>query len=91
MSVFGKSLALLDDFLANASKEELEKIWLDVKAMEFEGPTIEEFFTLAIEGNLVNFSLQEGVEVLSNIKPPDLNGFKSIKEASKFSLEPFFM
>lgn len=91
MSTIGKSLLALDDFLANASKNELEKIWLEVKEMEFEGPTIEEFFTFAIEGNPINFKLQEGVELLSNTKPPDLGSFKRIKETPKFSLESFFL
>ncbi len=42
--IFAKSLAALDDFIANVSPEEKERIMKEVKDMKIGGPTFKEFF-----------------------------------------------
>lgn len=90
MNSISKSLHALDDFIRNVSKEEKERIWIEVKEMKFTGPTIEEYFTTLLNSNNITFKFDKGIELIGNNRPPD-NAFKlSINETPKYSLESFF-
>ena len=80
----------LEHFLFKVNKEEKEKIWLEVKAMNIKGPPIGDFLECALKNKPISFNFQEDIGIYSGALPPT----KSLKlsiQTLKFSLESFFL
>lgn len=90
MNYITKSLSALDKFILTATDADKDRIWSEVKDMNFEGPTISEYFDNAFSMTTYKFIFQEGIVFFGDSKPPE-KSFNIINEASKFSLEPFFL
>lgn len=89
MNYISTSLLALDDFIKNVSRVEKEKIWLEVKAMNIQGPTVNEYFNNLFNYPDVKYKFDRNIGLLGNYKPPE-NVFKIEIETPKFSLESFF-
>jgi len=90
MNYITKSLLALDNFILNASQADKDRIWIEVKDMNFEGPSITEYFNSVLYTTSYKFRFQDGIEFCGESKPPE-SSFNLINAASKFSLEPFFL
>lgn len=90
MKQFSKIIESLNHFLYHVSKEEKDKIWAEVEAMNITGPTVYEYFTFSrtmSSYNLLRF--QNKVKIYGGLEPPPKE-YKLTIEAPKFSLESFF-
>jgi hypothetical protein len=88
MNIMSKSLLAIDDFILNASEDEKNRIWLEVKEMNIEGPTLEQYFSWVFENNPVRFQFQEGIEPC--LLKSSQGNFQLIYQTPKFPLESFF-
>jgi hypothetical protein len=90
MNVFDKSLLALDQYLAKANQDDLQKVLDEVEEMEFEGPNLEEFFTSIFQSKPLRFKFQEGVFLCTNHQPPPQGFQLTNQQTPKFPLESFF-
>jgi hypothetical protein len=90
MSVIGDSMRALDDFISNVSREEKDKIWLEVKEMNFTGPSVETYFNNVFNTQYVKFEFEEELAECGFSKPPDGDFKISLNETPNYSLESFF-
>lgn len=91
MSVFDKSLRAMDNYLEHVDKDELQRIINEVSEMDFEGPTIEEFFNSVFHNNTLEFIFQPGVTPHTSSPPPLMCNFiPENNQTPKYPLESFF-
>ena len=91
MNVFDKSLTALDNYFLTVKDAELRQIAEQVEGMNFEGPTVEEYFASLFLNKPLRFKFQQGVVLWSdNPEPLPQCGFQLITQTPNQILESFF-
>lgn len=83
-----KWLAEVDNFIKTTSREEKERIWIEVKEMNLKGPSIFAYFNDLFENQPLDLVFDKSITTCDN-SPPPLRPYNLIKETPKYSLEFF--
>lgn len=85
MNVFENSLIGIDNFFSTTHSDEIQRIVAEIDRMDFEGPTVEEYFTsIFFHNNLVKYKLPKGAVTQLECDPPPTFYNQIIIETPKY-------